>query len=78
MLSFRAGVLQGPAVEEWVLGILRARGPQTLAQLEEALPVWKWAQLLLAIDRLSRQGAISLRRHDSGGYLIALMTSWQN
>ena len=38
MLPFHAEVIQGPSVEEWVLGTLRERGPQTLDQLGASLP----------------------------------------
>jgi hypothetical protein len=64
--------MQGPSVEEWVLGTLRERGPQTLDQFGASLPEVNWAQLLLAIDRLSRQGDISMRIHSHEDYLIAL------
>jgi hypothetical protein len=57
--SFSCGVLQGPSVEEWVVGTLREKGPQTLDQLGEALPQANWAQLLFAIDRLSRRRDIT-------------------
>ena len=72
MLPFHA---QGHSVEEWVLGTLGERGPQTLDQLGASLPEANWAQLLLAIDRLTRQGEISMRIHSHGDYLIALTPS---
>jgi hypothetical protein len=75
MLPFHAGVIQGPSVEEWVLGTLRERGPQTLDQLAASLPEANWAQLLLAIDRSSRQGDITVRIYAHGDYLIALKPS---
>ena len=72
MLPVHAGVIHGPSIEEWVLGTLRERGPQTLDQLGEGLPEANWSQLLLAIDRLSRHGDVSMRIHARGDYLIAL------
>jgi hypothetical protein len=75
MVSVHAEVMQGPSVEEWVLGTLQEGGPQTLDQLAESLPEANWAQLLLAIDRLSRHGDISMRSHPPGDYLIALQPS---
>jgi hypothetical protein len=75
MLSFHAEVMQVPSVEEWLLGTLRERGPQTLDQLGKSLPEANWAQLLLAIDRLSRRKEISMRSHPPGDYLIALKPS---
>ena len=62
----------GPTVEEWVLGTLGARGPQTVDQLAESLPKVNWGQLFLAIDRLRRQGDITLRSQAHGDYLIVL------
>jgi hypothetical protein len=75
MLPCDTEVVQGPSVQEWVLGTLRERGSQTLDQLGDALPSANWAQLLLAIDRLSRQGDIAMRIHAHGDYLVALKSS---
>jgi hypothetical protein len=75
MLSFHAEVMQGPSVEEWLLATLRERGPQTLDQLGKSLPEANWAQLLLAIDRSSRRGDISMQIHAQGDYLVALKPS---
>lgn len=47
------------SVEHRLLEILQERGPQTLESLC-ALPGANWAQVLLAVDRLSRTGAILL------------------
>ncbi len=75
MLPFDAGIMQGPSVEEWVLGTLQEGGAQTLGQLGESLPEANWAQLVLAIDRLSRRGVISMHIHPPGDYLIAMKPS---
>ena len=72
MLPFAPGVMGGPSVEEWLLGTLRERSPKTLDELGRCLPETNWAQLLLAIDRLSRRGDITMRLHFHGEYLISL------
>ena len=69
------GSFKGRLWREWVLGTLRERGPQTLDQLAASLPEANWAQLLLAIDRSSRQGDITVRIYAHGDYLIALKPS---
>jgi hypothetical protein len=62
----------GPSMEEWVLEILRQRRLHTLDQLGLLLPAANWAQLFLAVDRLSRSGAITLRKNGQGEYLLSL------
>lgn len=59
-----------PTVEEWVLGMLEEKGMQTLDQLGLSLPSANWAQLFLAVDRLSRAGAITLWSNGRGEYLL--------
>ncbi|WP_447979576.1 hypothetical protein [Candidatus Nitrospira bockiana] len=65
--------LQGlPSLDEWVIGVLRQQGTQTLDQLGKLLPEANWAQLFLAIDRLSRSGSITLWSPGFGDYLISV------
>jgi len=52
---------RGVSTEEVLLGLLRNGGVQTLDDLAEASGL-DWAQVFLAIDRLSRSGDVSLRR----------------
>lgn len=70
MLRFAPGVMGGPSVDEWLLETLSGRGPKTLDKLGRCLPETNWAQLLLAIDRLSRR--VDMRLHSHGEYLISL------
>lgn len=58
------------STDERILSVLK-RGPQTLGQLS-ALPDVSWAQAFLAIDRLSRSGAISLKRTAGRDYQVSL------
>ncbi|HEX3204019.1 MAG TPA: hypothetical protein VHQ67_04645 [Nitrospiraceae bacterium] len=61
-----------PSLDEWVIAVLQQRGTQTLDQLGKLLPEANWAQLFLAIDRLSRSGKISLWSPGFGDYLITV------
>ena len=68
----RATGQEKPSVDEWVLSVLQQRGTQTLDQIGKLLPEVNWAQLFLAIDRLSRSGKISLWSPGFGDYLITV------
>ena len=72
MLSFSSSPVGQPSLVEWVVGTLETRGPQTLDQLSQRLPDTNWAQLLLAIDYLSRKGQVSLDLVRRGDYVVAL------
>jgi hypothetical protein len=41
----------------------------TLDELVQRLPAYSWTQVLAAVDRLSRQGTLTLRRATSVGYV---------
>jgi hypothetical protein len=58
-----------PSMEEWLLDALQRHGMQTLDQLGLLLPAGNWAQLFLALDRLSRSGSIVLWSNGRGEYL---------
>ena len=68
----RSTLQECPSMKEWVLSILYERGMQTLDDLGAWLPQANWAQLFLAIDSLSRDGIIELRRVGQGDYLLSL------
>lgn len=61
-----------PSVDEWVLGAVHENGTLTLDQIGKLLSQVSWAQLFLAIDRLSRTGQISLWSPRGGDYLITV------
>ena len=61
-----------PSIDEWVLDALQQHGAQTLDQMAQLLPEINWAQLFLAIDRLSRSRKISLWSPGFGVYLVTL------
>jgi hypothetical protein len=61
-----------PSIDEWVVGLLQKKGAQTLDQLAGSLPEVNWAQLFLAVDRLSRSGKVLLCHGQRGDYIISL------
>ena len=66
----RTTVQEKPSIDEWILATLQQHGTQTLDQMSQLLPEINWAQLFLAIDRLSRSRKISLWSPGFGDYLI--------
>ncbi len=68
----RAVIQEKPSIDEWVLSVLQQHGTQTLDQIGKLLPEVNWAQLFLAIDRLSRSGKISLWSPGFGDYFITV------
>jgi hypothetical protein len=64
-----------PSMQEWVLHTLQEHGVCTLDELGALLPDANWAQVFLAIDHLSRDGAIGLRSLGNGEYLLNLRDS---
>jgi hypothetical protein len=61
-----------PERQAWLQEILERTGPQTLDALGASIPSASWAQLFLAVDGLSRSGAITLRSIGRGTYLVSL------
>ena len=59
-----------PSVDEWIVGHLREYGDRTVDELATSLPKVNWAQLFLAIDRLSRAGTIALMACGRGEYVL--------
>jgi hypothetical protein len=64
-----------PSLVDWLLGTLETRGPQTLDELGGRLPDTNWAQLLLAVDSLSRSGQVSLALVGRADYVVALSSA---
>ena len=57
--------------QERLLKILREKGPQTLDSLCE-LPEFTWAQVLLAVDHLSRSREVSIEPIGPREYQVSL------
>ncbi|MGC4096320.1 MAG: hypothetical protein QM706_04330 [Nitrospira sp.] len=65
--------IESTAVETSVLEMLEQHGAKTLDQLERELIHIGSAQLLFAIDRLSRIGKIAIGPPRQGDYLVWLL-----
>lgn len=44
----------------------------TFDELARRLPTYSWAQVFEAVDRLSRKGALTLRRARCFGYVVSI------
>jgi hypothetical protein len=44
----------------------------TLDELAQRLPAYAWAQVFAAVDRLSRQGALTVSRTRCFGYVVSV------
>ena len=62
---------EGTACERRLLEILRQQGPKTLDTLCE-LPEFTWAQVLLAVDHLSRSRDISIELIGQREYQVSV------
>jgi hypothetical protein len=67
----RTFVQEKPSIDDWLLSALQQHGTQTLDQIGTLLPEANWAQVFLAIDRLSRSGKIALWSPGFGERLIS-------
>ncbi|WP_455377234.1 hypothetical protein [Petrachloros mirabilis] len=63
----------GDAIEVALLEQISLHTPLTLEQLHYLCPSRSWNQLFAAIDHLSRNGEISLRRIDRSTYTVTLI-----
>ncbi len=60
------------AFEFSVIEQVSSRAPISFDELAQLFKSHTWNQLFAATDRLSRDGALSVRRVDRGTYLISL------
>jgi len=65
-------MLQTDTLESAILTELARVGACTLDELNERLPYYSWNQVFAAVDKLSREGAVTLQRPDSSDYLLSL------
>ena len=63
------------AIDEAVLAVLKHTGTCTIDEAIEALPQHKWSEVFSAVDVMSRDGRIVLRRLDGPGYQLSLPAS---
>jgi hypothetical protein len=61
----------GP-IESVIFQELQRSGACTFEELVRALPGYSWSQVFLAVDQLSRDGLLRLKRQGRFDYLISL------
>jgi hypothetical protein len=65
-------MLRTDTLESATRQVLAQVGICTLEELNERLPYSSWNQLFAAVDRLTRDGIVTLQRPGSSGYLVSL------
>jgi hypothetical protein len=65
-------MLQTDSLESAIRRELGRGGPCTLEELNERLPYYSWNQVFAAIDRLNREGIVTVQRLDSLDYTLSL------
>ena len=65
-------MLRTDALESAIRQELARVGTCTLEKLNERLPYSSWNQVFAVVDRLNREGTVSLQRPNSSGYILSL------
>lgn len=60
------------SIDEAVIAVLKHTGTCTIDEAIEALPQHKWSEVFSAIDAMSRDGRVVLRRLVGPGYQLSL------
>ena len=68
-------MLRTDVLESAIRQVLAQVGICTLEELNERLPYYSWNQMFAAVDRLTREGAVTLQRPGSSDYLVSLAPS---
>ena len=63
-------------IEEAIVDTLQRRGPCCLDDVVMSLPNFSWGEVFLAVDRMSRDGRVSLRPLGYSTYQIALNSQY--
>ena len=63
---------QPNSIESVIFQELQRSGACTFEELIRALPDYSWSQVFLAVDRLSRDGLLQLKRQGLFDYLISI------
>jgi len=71
-------VAQREDVESAILETLERGGPCSLDELYQALSDYSWNQVFAAVDRLSRNGRLLLRRPGRFDYRVSIAMSGAN
>ena len=59
-------------IEEAIVEKLRDSGPCCLDDMVISLPNSSWGEIFSAVDRMSRDGRLSLRQHGYSAYQLTL------
>jgi hypothetical protein len=70
--------MEGTAATKQVMEIIRRSSQCDLEDVAFACPGLTWNQVFMAIDRLSREGAVNLRNSGPGRYTVSIENSEQN
>lgn len=62
-------------IEDMVIDILAHTGPCTMDDMVQALPAYNWSEVFSAVDDMSRDGRVVLRRHSIFAYQLSLPAS---
>jgi len=65
-------MLQTDDLESAIHQELARVGTCTLEELNERLPYSSWNQVFSAVDRLNREGTVTLQRPNSSDYILSL------
>ena len=63
---------QPSPIESVIFEELHRTGACTFEELVGALPDYSWSQVFLAVDQLSRDGMLRLKRQNQFDYLISI------
>ena len=63
---------QPSPIESVIFQELQRSGACTFEELVRTLPDYSWSQVFLAVDRLSRDGLLQLKRQGRFDYLISV------
>ena len=65
-------MFQTDSLESAICQELARVGACTLEELNERLPYYSWNQVFSVVDRLNREGTVTLQRPDSSDYTLSL------
>jgi hypothetical protein len=65
-------MLRSDSLESVICQELARVGTCTLQELNERLPYFSWSQVFSAVNRLNREGTVTLQRRTSLEYILSL------
>ena len=64
-----------PSIDSAISHEVASLASCTLDELVQRLPTYSWAQVFVAVDRLSRQGTLRLSRASRFGYILSVWSA---